>query len=233
MLYSALLLGLVSSLHCIGMCGPIALMLPVARNHPEKKALQILSYHAGRILAYTAIGLLFALVGRAFYLAGFQQHLSLFAGFAMIAIAIVPEKRLARYNFSRPIFKIISEIKSALGRQFRNSSFTSLFTIGLLNGFLPCGMVYAAVFGALAMPTTGLAVSYMVLFGLGTAPLMSTVVYFQRLITLPVRNSIQKIIPYAMVCIGILFILRGLGLDVAYLSPSNLNLLVQSEPNCH
>ncbi len=233
MLYSALLLGLISSLHCIGMCGPIALMLPVDRNHPEKKGMQILAYHLGRISAYAFIGLLFALLGRAFYLAGFQQHLSILAGIAMIAIAVIPEKILAHYNFSRPIFKVISGIKTTLGKQFRNSSFTSLFTIGLLNGFLPCGMVYAAVFGALAMPNPGLAVSYMVLFGLGTVPLMSTVVYFQRLIALPVKNRIQKIIPYAMVCIGILFLLRGLGLDIVYLSPSNLSLFVQSEPHCH
>ena len=233
MLYSAFLLGLISSLHCIGMCGPIALMLPVDRNNPEKKAVQILTYHAGRIVAYSAIGLVFGLLGRVFYLAGFQQQLSLFAGMLMIVIAIVPERILARYNFSKPVFKIISRIKASLGARFKNPSFSSLFSIGLLNGFLPCGMVYAAVFGALAMSHLGLGTIYMALFGMGTIPLMSSVVYFQRFITAPVKNRIQKIIPYAIGCIGILFVLRGLALDIPYVSPSNMSLFVQAKPNCH
>jgi len=233
MLYSAFLLGLISSLHCIGMCGPIALMLPVDRNNPEKKALQVLTYHLGRISAYTSIGLVFGLLGRAFYLAGFQQHLSLFAGCAMIAIAIVPERILARYNFSKPIFKFISRIKTSLGKRFRNPSFSSLYTIGLLNGLLPCGMVYAAVFGALAMSNMALGIGYMALFGLGTVPLMSSIVYFQGFISEPVKNKIQKIIPYAIGCIGILFVLRGLALDIPYVSPSDMSLFVQAKPNCH
>lgn len=233
MLYSAFLFGLISSLHCIGMCGPIALMLPVDRHNPEKKALQILTYHAGRIFSYTFIGLLFGLLGRAFYLAGFQQHLSIVAGLAMIVIAIIPERSLARYNFSKPIFIGISRIKAALGNQFAKSSFSSLFTTGLFNGLLPCGMVYAAVFGALAMPHLGYSMLFMALFGLGTVPLMSGIVYVQKYVTTQMRNSIQKIIPYAMGCIGILFVLRGLGLDIAYVSPSNLDLFVQSAPHCH
>lgn len=233
MLYSAFLLGLISSLHCIGMCGPIALMLPVARNHPEKKALQVMTYHTGRISAYSSIGLVFGLLGRAFYLAGFQQYLSIFAGIVMIAIAVIPEKVLARYNFSKPIFKIISGIKAALGKQFQNSSFPSLFTIGFLNGLLPCGMVYAAIFGALAMPGVGFGMFYMVLFGFGTVPLMSGVIYFQRYMTAPVRNKIQRIIPYGMACIGILFVLRGLALDIPYVSPSGTSLSVRAMPNCH
>lgn len=233
MLYSAFLLGLISSLHCIGMCGPIAMMLPAARNNPGKKALQIMAYHAGRIATYASVGLLFGLLGRAFYLAGLQQWLSIIAGVAMIAIGIIPEKVLARYNFSKPVFKMISQIKATLGKRLRNSSFSSLFMIGLLNGLLPCGMVYAAVFGALAMPDIGLGMSYMVLFGLGTVPLMSSVVYIQRFITIPVRNKIQKMIPYTIAGIGILFVLRGLTLDIPYISPSGTGLFVKAMPDCH
>jgi len=233
MLYSALILGLISSLHCIGMCGPIAMMLPLSRNNPEKKALQLLTYHVGRIFAYAAIGLLFGAIGRGFYLAGLQQQLSVFAGIIMIVIVLLPEKEFAKYNFSRPLFKAVSAIKTALGSQFKKQSFRSIFSIGLLNGFLPCGMVYAALLGALSMPHIETGILYMVLFGLGTVPLMSSVVYLQRLVTLPVRNRIQKIIPYAVICIGILFILRGMGLGIPYLSPSTISLHAQMVPNCH
>jgi len=233
MLYSAFLFGLISSFHCIGMCGPIAMMLPVDRNNQAKKVTQILTYHLGRLTAYGSIGFVFGLLGKGFFLAGIQQNLSIFIGVAMIVIVLTPEKIFSKYNFSKPAFKLISKIKTALGNQFRDKSYKSLFTIGLLNGFLPCGMVYVALFGAIAMQSESLGVLYMILFGLGTVPLMSSVVYINSYLTLPIRNKIQKIIPYVAVCIGCLFILRGLGLGIPYISPSNMSLFVQENPNCH
>jgi len=215
------------------MCGPIAMMLPVDRNNSAKKATQIITYHLGRLSAYAFIGLIFGLLGRGLFLAGFQQKLSIFIGVAMIAIILIPEKVFAKYNFSKPVFKLISKIKTILGSQFKNKSYRSLFTIGVLNGFLPCGMVYVALFGAIAMQNEILGVVYMILFGLGTVPMMSSVVYLNTFLTIPVRNKIQKIIPFIAVIIGILFIFRGLGLGIPYVSPSDLSLFVQSTPNCH
>lgn len=233
MLFSAFFLGLISSLHCVGMCGPIAMMLPVDHHNEAKKVTQIITYHLGRLTAYSTIGLIFGLLGRGFFLAGMQQRMSIFIGVAMILIVLIPEKLFAQYNFSKPVYKIISKIKSNLGSQFKKRTYKSLFTIGLLNGFLPCGMVYVALFGAIAMQSAGLGVLYMLLYGLGTIPLMTIVVYINSLLKLPFRNKIQKAIPYVAVFIGILFILRGLGLGIPYLSPSNMSLFVQGTPNCH
>ena len=233
MLYTAFIFGLISSFHCVGMCGPIAMMLPLDRNNQAKKTLQILTYHLGRLTAYASIGLLFGLLGRGLFIAGLQQKMSLFIGVAMILVVLIPEKKLANYNFSKPVFRLISKLKSALGQQFKNKSYSSLFTIGLLNGFLPCGMVYVALFGAIAMQSASLGVLYMLLFGLGTVPLMSMVVYIQSFLTVPVRNKIQKVIPYVAIFIGVLFILRGLGLGIPYISPSTTSLFVQANANCH
>lgn len=233
MLYSAFILGLISSLHCVGMCGPIAVMLPVDHENEAKKVTQIIIYHIGRLMAYATIGLIFGLVGRGLFLAGIQQKISIFIGIAMIAVVLIPEKKLANYNFSKPIYKLISKIKSSLGNQFKKKSYKSLFIIGLLNGFLPCGMIYVALFGAIAMQSAGAGVLYMLLYGLGTVPLMTIVVYIKSLLKLPFRNKIQKAIPYVAVFIGTLFILRGLGLGIPYLSPSNMSLFVQQTPNCH
>jgi len=233
MLFTAFIFGLISSFHCIGMCGPIAMMLPVDRSNQAKKVTQILTYHLGRLTAYATIGLVFGLVGRGLYLAGFQQKMSIFIGVAMIAIVLIPEKVFAEYNFSKPVFKLISKIKNSLGSHFKNKSYKSLFTIGLLNGFLPCGMVYVALFGAIAMQNELYGVSYMILFGLGTVPLMSGMVFLQSFLTVSVRNKIQKIIPFVAVIIGILFIFRGLGLGIPYISPSDMSLFVQASPNCH
>jgi sulfite exporter TauE/SafE len=233
MLYSAFILGLISSLHCVGMCGPIAMMLPVDHQNEAKKVTQLITYHLGRLTAYAAIGLIFGLLGRGFFLAGLQQKMSIFIGLAMIAAVLIPERIFSKYNFSKPVYEVISNLKSTLGKQFKNKSYKSLFTIGLLNGFLPCGMVYVALFGAIAMQSAGFGVLYMLLFGLGTIPLMSIVVYMHSLLKLPFRNKIQKTIPYVAVVIGVLFILRGLGLGIPYVSPSNMSLFVQGNPDCH
>lgn len=233
MLYTASLFGLLSSFHCVGMCGPIAMMLPVDHNNPAKKATQILTYHLGRMLAYGSMGLVFGLMGKGFFVAGIQQNLSVFIGIVMIVVAVLPERLFAQYNFSKPVFRMISNLKQKLGSQFKKKSFSSLFTIGLLNGFLPCGMVYVALFGAIAMQSPALGILYMVLFGLGTIPLMSLVVYIKSFISLSARNKIQRLIPYVTALIGILFVLRGLGLGIPYISPTTLSLFVQQTPNCH
>jgi sulfite exporter TauE/SafE len=233
MLYTALLFGLISSFHCIGMCGPIAMMLPIDRSNQTKKVFQILLYHLGRLTAYGMLGLFFGILGKGLFLAGFQQKLSIFVGIMMIIFVIVPEKKLAQYNFSKPIYKLISKVKSHLGAQFKRKSPDALFTIGLLNGFLPCGLVYAALFGAIAMQSELLGVAYMVLYGIGTIPMMSAVVLISNFITVPVRNRIQKLIPIVVILIGSLFIVRGMGLDIPYISPNTTSLVVQANPDCH
>lgn len=233
MLYSALIFGLISSFHCIGMCGPIAMMLPVDHKNPTKKALQIITYQLGRLTAYSTLGLLFGLMGRGLFLAGMQQRMSIAVGIMMIAMVLIPERIFAKYNFSKPVYKLISKVKTRLGSQFKRKTPDALFTIGLLNGFLPCGLVYAALFGAIAMQNVGLGITYMFLYGLGTIPLMSAVVYVSNFLTVPFRNKLQKIIPIVTVIIGTLFILRGMGLGIANVSPSSLNLFVQANANCH
>jgi sulfite exporter TauE/SafE len=233
MLFTALIFGLISSMHCIGMCGPIAMMLPVSRDNATKKAIQILLYHLGRLTTYASLGFLFGLLGKGLYLAGMQQQISILVGLLMITIAIIPEKVFAKYNFSKPIYLIISKVKTNLGNQFKKKSPDALFIIGLLNGLLPCGLVYAALFGAIAMQNVSYSIMYMLLFGLGTIPLMSTVVYVSNFLSIPFRNKFQRIIPFVTVLVGILFVVRGMGLNIAYISPSNMHLFIQTAANCH
>lgn len=232
MLYAAFILGVISSLHCIGMCGPIAMMLPVDRNNEAKKIFQMFLYHFGRITAYAVLGLLFGIMGKGLFLAGWQQEMSIIAGILMIAIALVPEKIFSKYNFSKPVYHLISKVKTSLGTQFRKRSYKALYITGLLNGFLPCGLVYAALFGALAMQSIPLGILYMILYGAGTIPLMSAVVYAAGMVKAPLRNTLNKIVPYTVVFIGMLFIVRGLGLSIPYLSPGDMSLFVQETPVC-
>jgi len=233
MLWSALIFGLLGSFHCVGMCGPIAFILPVDRSNSFKKISQILIYHFGRLFAYSLIGLLFGLVGKSFYIFGIQQQLSIVIGIIMIIVAFMPYKTLNKYNFSKPIYKIISKVKSDLGKALKKKTADTFLTIGFLNGFLPCGLVYMAVFGAMA---TGNAIQgslYMFLFGLGTIPLMTTAIYLGKFLNTAVKQRIQKAIPVFVVIIGLLFILRGLGLGIPYLSPAPVIEIASSAIECH
>jgi len=232
MLFSAVILGLVSSLHCVGMCGPIALMLPVEQKNKTQKIAQIILYHLGRTLSYACLGLVFGLLGKSLYIAGIQQRLCILIGIIIILFTLIPERIFAQYNFSQPIYKLISLVKKLLGKQFKNRSNKSIFTIGILNGFLPCAMIYVALFGALAMQNVIYGALFMILYGLGTIPLMSLVVYSSSFIKKSIGKNTTKIIPYVTVTVGVLFILRGLGLDIPFLSPSNLQLFVGNNADC-
>jgi sulfite exporter TauE/SafE len=233
MLISAFILGLLGSLHCVGMCGPIAFMLPVDRSNSFKKISQIGVYHFGRLLAYSIIGLVFGLVGKSLYIFGFQQQLSIAIGVIMIVLVLIPYKTLGKYNLSKPLNKLISKVKSNLGKALKKKTADTFLTIGFLNGFLPCGLVYMAVFGAVATGSLAEGSLYMVLFGLGTIPLMTTAIYLGKFLNTTVKQRIQKAIPVFVVLIGVLFILRGLGLGIPYLSPAPIVEMASSVIECH
>lgn len=232
MFLSALIFGLLGSFHCVGMCGPIAFMLPIDRKNKTKGFFQILSYHLGRLFTYSLIGLLFGFLGKGFFLFGFQQQISIVVGVLMIVFILFP-KIFKKVNFSTKISAIISKLKNTLGKELKKKGNDTFFTIGFLNGFLPCGLVYMAVFGALATTNAFSGSLYMFLFGLGTIPLMTSVVYLGNFTKGTFRKRIQKAIPVLVVFIGALFILRGLGLGIPYISPAPVLDLVTSGEICH
>jgi hypothetical protein len=233
MLASAFILGLLGSFHCVGMCGPIAFMLPVDRTNSIKKVSQIAIYHFGRLLSYSLIGLVFGLIGKSLYIFGFQQQLSILIGVLMILVVVIPQKTFNKYNFSKPIYRTISKIKSALGAALKKKTMDTFLTIGFLNGFLPCGLVYMALFAAIAGGNAANGSLYMAVFGLGTIPLMTTAIYFSHFLKGKTRQRIQKAIPVFVIVIGALFILRGLGLGIPYLSPAPVYDLVSNSIDCH
>ena len=233
MLFSALILGLLGSLHCVGMCGPIAFMLPVDRSNSFKKVSQIGVYHIGRLLAYSLIGLVFGLVGKSLYIFGVQQQLSIAIGVIMIVLVLIPYKTLGKYNLSQPLNKLISKVKSNLGQALKKKTADTFLTIGFLNGFLPCGLVYMAVFGAIATGSLMQGSFYMILFGLGTIPLMTSAIYLGKFLNSTIKQRIQKAIPVFIVIIGALFILRGLGLGIPYISPTPIVEVASSAIDCH
>jgi len=230
MLWTALVLGLAGSFHCIGMCGPIAFVLPVDRSSKGKVFFQTFLYNLGRLISYSLIGLLFGLIGKGLYFAGFQQRLSILMGVIMIATIVIPISIFNKYNFSKPLYKIIAQVKSKLGFYLSKKSNKALFLIGIFNGFLPCGLVYMALIGSISTGNALQGALYMALFGLGTIPMMSAAVLLGNFVGLSLRVKIQKTIPVFVIIIGLLFILRGLGLGIPYISPSDAKLQLSNNP---
>ena len=202
MLISALVLGLLGSLHCLGMCGPIAFMLPLSHDKPVKKALQLSLYHLGRVLAYALLGLAFGFVGKGLYLFGVQQKVSIIIGVIMIFLVFVPLKKLGAKGVKNPFYTWVAKAKKRLGVELNKRSSDTFLTIGFLNGFLPCGLVYMALLGAVAMANAWQGAMYMLLFGLGTIPLMTTVVYFSSWFGQSFKQKFQKLFLFLWLLLG-------------------------------
>lgn len=233
MLATALILGLMGSLHCIGMCGPIAFMLPLHRERPALKYAQLGLYHLGRILAYGVIGLVFGLVGKGLYLFGFQQKLSIAVGVVMILTVLLPGHWFRNWGLTRPLYRWVGKLQAALGKQLREGSADTFLSIGFLNGFLPCGLVYMALVGALALASAPEGALYMMLFGAGTIPLMSAAALLGKFFKGKWAPVLRKAIPVFVVIIGVLFILRGMGLGIPYISPPPQGTQVTAAQACH
>ncbi|MGX1928671.1 sulfite exporter TauE/SafE family protein [Flagellimonas sp. 2504JD4-2] len=223
MLASAFILGFLGSLHCLGMCGPIAFMLPLDHQNNVKKLTQVAIYHIGRLLAYGVIGILFGLLGRGLSLFGIQQKLSIGVGIVMILLVLLPSKYFMTGKFSKPVYRVLAKVKSRLGAELNKKTPDALLTIGFLNGFLPCGLVYMALLGAIAYGNAMQGGFYMILFGAGTIPLMTAVVFSKGLFKNPLKQSLRKLIPAFVVLVGVLFIIRGLGLGIPYVSPKQVS----------
>ncbi|MGV3754118.1 MAG: sulfite exporter TauE/SafE family protein [Verrucomicrobiota bacterium] len=214
-LWTAFMLGLVGSLHCAGMCGPLALALPVAGKTRGDFVLGRVLYNLGRILTYTGIGAVFGLVGQSFALAGFQKWVSLVAGVAIL-LGLVASTRI---GLGLPITKSVMWLKSSVGRLLQQRTFGSLFLLGSLNGLLPCGLVYVAAAAAAATGSLQMGVLSMATFGVGTLPVMLGLGLPGRKLQGIFSFRLQNLVPISLVVLGVLLILRGMELGIPYLSP--------------
>jgi len=217
-IFLALVIGFAGSFHCIGMCGPIALALPVGRRSGMGKVAGVLLYNAGRITTYSILGLIFGLIGRGLSLMGLQQVLSITLG-AIIIIAVIFPTSLSGIERGISAVPILSGVKRSIQSLFRSASQSSFYLIGVLNGLLPCGFVYVALPMAMATGVSWQGALFMVLFGLGTVPAMLLVSFSHSLFSLSLRNRVKQAIPVFMFMLGALLIVRGMNLGIPYLSP--------------
>lgn len=215
---TSLILGLTSNLHCLGMCGPLVLAVPMKRTSRLGTLFQLLQYHFGRILVYAVLGAVFGLLGFTINSFGIMQWVSILFGVLMLLFAwrkwllVSLEKSLGILGFS----KLFNGFYAKL---FATRSPLKMFLLGALNGILPCGMVYLGVLNALLAGSALGSATAMFFFGIGTMPALLVVGFAAGSITPKVRSKIQLFVPYLMSVVALMLIVRGMNLGIPYLSP--------------
>ena len=213
------MLGLLGSGHCLGMCGPIALAVPSRRSTPQGKLLDALLLNSGRVLSYVLLGGLVGTFGRGIQLMGLQRGISI--GLGLVVIVILLRPGVGRALDVLPwLARRIGRMRSFFARQLVRTSPGALMISGSLNGLLPCGMVYMALAISLVQGSALLGAIFMLLFGMGTWPMLIGVRLGAGAIGARPRAMLQRLSPVIMGLMAVLFLLRGLGLGIPYVSPS-------------
>ena len=216
----AFILGVISNLHCLGMCGPIALAIPLNRSSKSSMLFGILQYHIGRVLVYGILGYIVGYIGMGIKLFGVLQAISIIAGIGIIIYAWRKHLSFIKIPLNVPLSLSKGHLLSQyMGKLMRSESPIKLFLLGSLNGLLPCGMVYTALIAAVVMGTPMLSASSMLAFGLGTLPGLVAFSVFAQQLGNPIRSKINRYLPYLITVVGLLIILRGMNLNIPYISP--------------
>jgi len=218
-IFTGFLIGIFGSFHCIGMCGPIALALPTESKNAFRIINERALYNVGRIVTYSAAGALFGLFGRGLALVGVQQIVSIILGIIILAAVLLPQKLTNQVIALKPIAKLTNSLKKLFGRLMRSNSTSSFFIMGLLNGLLPCGLVYVAIAGAVSIGGALNGAIFMALFGLGTFPSMFAFSILGKFLSTKLKRKFNKLVPVFAIIIALLFILRGLNLGIPFVSP--------------
>jgi uncharacterized protein len=226
MLYSAFILGLISSIHCVGMCGPIALVLPYQKDNRWQIAKETMTYNIGRVMTYTLMGLLFGYLGKGLALVGFQQSLSVLFGFIFIIIALISifYNKNKTYYVS-PFQRLEQTIRIYFNRFLKHKN--AFFVLGMLNGLMPCGIVWWAIAASILTFNPAYSAVYMFLFGIGTMPLMLATVLGSRYIKKPFVRKFYAFIPVYQLLLGVFLLWR------AYMTDPSVFWMFRSVPMCH
>ena len=233
-------LGLASSLHCVQMCGPIVLSYSLGASQTGRTSaagtvpyfvLGHLAYNAGRIITYTALGALAGLagstVGMLGRLAGLGSVLALLGGALMIVAGlflwgIIPSTAFAGIQ----VFQLTSGFLRRVGRLLAAPAAGTRFVLGLALGFLPCGLIYAALSRSLATGSPFWGAAAMMAFGMGTAGALLALGLFSSAIRMRLNRWGNRLAAVSVILMGIVLIWRGV-------MPSMLMTGMHATRMCH
>ena len=213
---AGLFFGFLGSLHCVGMCGPLLLALPLENKN---KTLGLGFYHLGRIVCYGILGALLSVLGVSLRYSGLHEFLSISVGVLMLIGLVLFYLNITLFKNSIGKTWVLTQMKTYWKKFFEKKSIYFLSIIGFLNSLLPCGFVYIALSFSLLFIEPINSFTYMIFFGIGTVPALIGVSFFSKFISTKWRQKVQILVPIGTVIVSILLILRGLSLDIPYISP--------------
>ncbi len=209
LLLSAFTLGLFGSLHCVGMCGPLMLSVPGSGRFTN-----LVLYQGGRILTYALLGFVFGWLGWGARLWNFQGSLAVISGGLLVAVALYRIDP-ARIIHQLPVVgRIHLGMRRWIGSRYSAHPHGLRFGLGVLNGLLPCGLVYLAIVGAANASGPGAGAVFMVAFGTGTLPLLVSSLYLGGRLRGKISGKLAWWTPVITLVAGIILIWRGGGLLV-------------------
>lgn len=235
-IWTGFIVGFLGSWHCVGMCGPIALALPLNSKSDISFILSRILYNLGRVFTYASFGLFLGFLGKSVLFAGLQQQVSITLGVLILIYLLIPKKWTTRIDNNIIVQKVSGFVRDSLSGLVKTGNPGSYFVFGIINGFLPCGFVYLGLAGAISTGDALSGAAYMALFGLGTFPVMFIVSAANKFFGKNFRFRINKLLPYFAAVLAIMFILRGLNLGIPFLSPKIEQTSAKSteQPvNCH
>ena len=204
MWWTALLLGLAGSLHCAGMCSPLA--MAVINGKPF--LLSSILYNGGRVFIYSLLGILAASFGTVLHLTQYQQIVSILLGSIFLLIGVGGSSTMNVPYLSKGVALFTVRLKQAFGSILHKKSLTVPLILGMLNGLLPCGLTYLALTACLILPAASDGFLFMIYFGLGTWPVMIGLTKLWNIARLKNIFKLTYLSRVTMVAIGILLLLR-------------------------
>lgn len=211
----ALLMGFTGSLHCAGMCGPIVWIMPFQQFSGIKKIAALGLYHLGRLSVYAGLAVILHSF-RSLFDPKLQQYISIGLGISLLLVGILTfiPNHVAKFNLPWSEF-----VKKQLGKFIGNPSMGTMAVTGVLNGLLPCGLVYMALSTSLTAQSATQSAAMMYVFGLGTLPMLVSITLLKTKLSILRTAHVRKLVPVMVFAFGCLFVLRGMNLGVPYLSP--------------
>ena len=208
---AGLLLGVVSSVHCLGMCGPLVLSIGprLDRTARTTQVARLLLYHGGRVATYTLLAIPAGLAGRMLWVQGLGRAVAIAAAIALIAAAMGMRGLQTFGAVARLSASAAGRACAAAARWRRSRPALGAVAAGAANGLLPCGMVYAAVVVAAASGTVANAFSTMVGFGVGTMPALVALSMSAASLPLGFRSRLQRLTPVVLLLAAALLLVRA------------------------
>lgn len=228
----AFAMGLIGSFHCIGMCGPIAMALPMGHRSNSSRLLGGVIYNLGRVFTYSFLGLILGLAGDLLISPKIQNIVSITFGAFIVIYLLLPSKTKTALKIS-PNQALLVRLRKQIAKFLYIENNSSLFGIGMLNGLLPCGMIYLALTSSFLAGSAVKGSLFMFSFGLGTFPIMLAAVFFGSFVNQHIRSKLRKLVPVFLFVMAALLIVRGMNLGIPYLSPHLPANATHEAMSCH